>query len=134
MYNFLHQSENVILDENADKMEAMGLNTEGRLVLTNERLIFVNSLTGIVEYISVNDIFLYNKDFNTSFLSNNVLTVMTKQGITYDFFVEKKEGWINALRQIGVYTVKNLNNVQEDTDYINSVQVNTVLENNMSDC
>lgn len=123
MYDFLHQWETVLMDGNADKTEAMGIKTEGRLVLTNERLIFINSLSGDIEYINTNDILGDIKDFNMSSSSKNVIKVMTKQGKTFEFFVVEKEGWINAFSMVESYTVNNTNNVQ----------ANALLEKNMSD-
>lgn len=137
MYDFLHQSETVLMEGNANKTVVLGINVGGRLILTNERLIFRNSLTGSVEYVNINDISFGGKDFNLLIPSKNMIKVMTKQGKIYQFLVagKEKDSWMNAFNRIGAYTTNNESNnfsrqseaeMQQNNDNTDNMQVEEV--------
>lgn len=134
MYNFLRQSEVIVMEGNANKTVFMGVNAGGKLILTNERLIFKHTLTNKIEDVNINDIFFGGKDFNIFIPSKNMIKIMTKHGKEYQFLVEgkKRNQWQEVLRQIAENTVNGVNNVQND-DNTDNMQIEEVPNDSFAD-
>ena len=126
-YSFLRPTEQIRMEGGANKTAFAGANVGGKLILTNERLLFKHTLGSTVEEINLNDIFFSGDDFNILIPSKNMIKIMTKQGQDYQFLVsgKDKDRWESELGQIvrnvlnGVDNVQPTANVQQQTPYYN---------------
>lgn len=120
MYDFLHQSETVLMEGNANKIQSMRKKTGGRLILTNERLIFEYALTGCIESIDVKDLCVIEKTINMLIPSIMTIKSVKNQRRVYHFAIKRGEKylWLNTFRHIDVYIGKNVRKKQEKEMYV----------------
>lgn len=101
-YNFLNANEHVLMEGKANKTVVLGVNKGGKLILTNQRLIFKGLLSSKIDEIPLSAISTSSDSFNLLIPSGNMIKVCTNDGKTHQFLVvgKQKEEWKRCLETV----------------------------------
>ena len=92
-YKFLQQGETIIIEGSANKMQFLGINKGGQLILTNRRLIFKAHALNFgskFDEIPLSEITRTDKKLNIFCPTPNMIKICTLNGKTYQFVVTGK--------------------------------------------
>lgn len=103
-FDFLLPSEEILKEGGANLQQFGGINKGGKMILTNERIIFkahAFNLGSKLDIINLSDIVMTGNTINIFTPSPNMIQVKTTDGTQYQFVVTKKdkEEWLNQISQ-----------------------------------
>jgi len=103
-YTFLNPGESVLMEGSANMQQLLGVNKGGKLILTNQRLVFIAHALNIgskFDEIPLSAIAVSGNSFNVFVPTPNMIKVVTTDGSQYQFVVTKKQRdeWVQNIYQ-----------------------------------
>ena len=104
-YDFLNPGEQIQMEGPANKQQFLGINKGGRLILTNQRLVFLAhalNLGSKFDEIPFSQIAVSGKTLNIFCPSPNMIKVITLDGKSHQFVVsgKQKAEWLQKISEL----------------------------------
>ncbi len=101
-YSFLNPGESILMEGNANMQQVLGINKGGKLILTNQRLVFLAHAFNVgskFDEIPLSSIAMSGNSFNLFVPTPNMIKVVTTDGSQYQFVVTKKQRdvWVQQI-------------------------------------